>query len=73
MVELTFEISKHDDPNKGYTLLIGEENGAQSYVVWDLEQLSDNESRLTITVVSFHTRKTSQNTCIPATYFVGKT
>ena len=40
-------------PNKGYTLLIGEENGAQSYVVWDLEELSESESSLTITVYPF--------------------
>lgn len=40
-------------PNKGYTLLIGEENGAQSYVIWEIEQLSDNQSRLTITVYPF--------------------
>lgn len=40
-------------PNEGYTLLIGEENGPQSYVVWEIEKISDDESRLTITVYPF--------------------
>ena len=40
-------------PNEGYTLLIGEENGSQSYVVWNLERISDSESSLTITVYPF--------------------
>ena len=34
-------------------LTIGEENGPQSYVVWDLEELSESESSLTITVYPF--------------------
>ena len=34
----------------GYTLVIGEEGGAQSYVEWEIEPLSEDGSRLTITV-----------------------
>lgn len=34
----------------GYTLLIGEANGPQSYVVWNVDSLGASQSRLTITV-----------------------
>ena len=37
----------------GFTLLIGEEGGPQSYVVWELTALSDQASRLTITVYPY--------------------
>jgi len=36
----------------GYTLLIGEENGPQSFVKWVIEELG-NKSKLTITVYPF--------------------
>lgn len=38
------------NPGEGYTLLIGEEGGPQSYVVWTIEATSEEGSRLTITV-----------------------
>ena len=38
------------NPGEGYTLLIGEEDGAQSYVVWTIEATEKGGSRLTITV-----------------------
>ena len=38
------------NPGQGYTLLIGEEGGAQSYVVWTIEAISEGRSQLTITV-----------------------
>ena len=38
------------NPGEGYTLLIGEEGGPQSYVVWTIEATSAGGSRLTITV-----------------------
>ena len=41
------------DEGIGYTLLIGEENGKQSYVTWKIEALNDNSSKLTITVYTF--------------------
>jgi len=34
----------------GYDLLIGENGGPQSYVVWNLEQGSESKCKLTITV-----------------------
>ena len=37
-------------PGEGYTLLIGEEDGAQSYVVWTIEATQKGGSQLTITV-----------------------
>ena len=37
----------------GYSLLIGEEDGPQSYVVWHIDSLSTSQSRLTITVYPF--------------------
>ena len=37
-------------PGEGYTLLIGEEGGPQSYVVWTIEAISKGRSQLTITV-----------------------
>ena len=37
----------------GYTLVIGEEGGPQSYVEWDIEPLEDERSRLTITVYPY--------------------
>ena len=37
------------NPGKGYTLLIGEEDGPQSYVVWTI-QATETGSSLTITV-----------------------
>ena len=38
------------DEGKGYTLRIGEENGLQSFVQWEISAISENESQLTITV-----------------------
>ena len=40
------------EEGKGYTLLIGKENGPQSFVEWVIESLGDN-SKLTITVYPF--------------------
>ena len=37
----------------GYTLLIGEEKGSQSYVEWEITPLEDGRSRLTITVYPY--------------------
>ena len=37
----------------GYTLLIGEEGGSQSYVEWEITPLEDGRSRLTITVYPY--------------------
>ena len=33
----------------GYTLRIGEENGLQSFVQWEIDAISENKSQLTIT------------------------
>ena len=38
---------------EGYDLIIGEENGLQSYVVWQIKELNDNQSSLTITVYPY--------------------
>jgi len=38
------------DEGEGYTLRIGEENGLQSFVQWEIDAVSENKSRLTITV-----------------------
>jgi len=38
------------DEGKGYTLYIGEENGLQSFVQWEIDAISENKSQLTITV-----------------------
>ena len=38
------------DEGKGYTLRIGEENGLQSFVEWSIASISEQQSRLTITV-----------------------
>ena len=38
------------DVGEGYTLRIGEENGLQSFVKWEIDSISENESQLTITV-----------------------
>ena len=38
------------DEGKGYTLRIGEENGLQSFVQWEIDAISENKSQLTITV-----------------------
>ena len=35
---------------EGYTLRIGEENGLQSFVEWEIDSISENKSQLTITV-----------------------
>ena len=40
------------EEGKGYTLLIGKENGAQSFVRWEIEE-QDDGSKLTITVYPF--------------------
>ena len=40
------------EEGKGYTLLIGEENGSQSFVRWEIEE-QDGGSKLTITVYPF--------------------
>ena len=46
----TFGNSRPGGPGEGYTLLIGEEGGAQSYVVWTIEATQKGGSQLTITV-----------------------
>ena len=38
------------DEGEGYTLRIGEENGLQSFVQWEINAISENKSQLTITV-----------------------
>ena len=38
---------------EGYDLIIGEENGLQSYVVWQITELNDNQSSLSITVYPY--------------------
>ena len=38
------------DEGEGYTLRIGEENGLQSFVKWEIDSISSSESQLTITV-----------------------
>ena len=38
------------EEGKGYTLRIGEENGLQSFVQWEIDAISGNKSQLTITV-----------------------
>ena len=38
------------DKGKGYTLRIGEEDGLQSFVEWEIDSISENKSQLTITV-----------------------
>ena len=38
---------------EGYDLVIGEENGLQSYVVWQITELNDNQSSLSITVYPY--------------------
>ena len=38
------------DEGEGYTLRIGKENGLQSLVQWKIDTVSENKSRLTITV-----------------------
>ena len=38
------------DEGSGYTLLIGEKNGPQSYVIWKIDSIYPKKSRLTITV-----------------------
>ena len=37
----------------GYTLVIGEEGGPQSYVEWEIDSLGQDRSRLTITVYPY--------------------
>ena len=39
--------------NEGFSLLIGSEGGAQSYVEWNIEAHGDEHSRLTITVFPY--------------------
>ena len=38
---------------EGYDLIIGEEHGPQSYVVWQITELNDNQSTLSITVYPY--------------------
>ena len=38
------------DEGAGYTLRIGEENGLQSFVQWEIDAISENKSQLKITV-----------------------
>ena len=38
---------------KGYTLDIGEEGGRQSFVIWSIEEISENKSKLSITVYPY--------------------
>ena len=48
------------EQGKGYTLLIGEENGSQSFVKWEIEE-QVNGSKLTITVYPFILAKLPKN------------
>ena len=41
------------DEGAGYELLIGEEGGPQSYVVWKIRSLDGSKSKLTITVYPY--------------------
>ena len=41
------------DEGLGYTLLIGEEDGPKSYVVWEIDSLDGGKSKLTITVYPY--------------------
>ncbi|MAV94988.1 MAG: hypothetical protein CMA31_04795 [Euryarchaeota archaeon] len=41
------------DEGLGYTLLIGEEDGPKSYVVWEIDSLEGRKSKLTITVYPY--------------------
>jgi hypothetical protein len=41
------------DEGGGYTLRIGEENGLQSFVQWEIDAVSENKSQLTITVYPY--------------------
>ena len=53
------------------TLLIGEENGCQSYVIWNIDKIAENKSKLTITVYPFILSKFSQpSSYVPYYLFV---
>ena len=57
--------------NKGYTLLIGEENGAKSYVIWNIDKIAEKKTKLTITVYPFILSKLSQpSSYVPYYLFV---
>ena len=59
------------DENKGYELLIGEENGPQSYVIWRIDRIMKNKSKLTIIVYPFILAKLSKlSSYIPYYFFV---
>jgi len=59
------------EENKGYTLLIGEESGPQSYVIWEIDKIAENKSNLTITVHPFILAKLSQlSSYVPYYLFV---
>ncbi len=39
--------------DNGYDLIIGTEEGPQSYVIWEISEINDNKSNLTITVYPY--------------------
>ena len=41
------------DEGNGYTLNIGEEGGKQSFVIWSIVEISENKSKLSITVYPY--------------------
>ena len=41
------------DEGKGYSLRIGEENGLQSFVQWEIDAISEDKSQLRITVYPY--------------------
>lgn len=41
------------NPGKGYDLLIGESDGPQSYVIWEITQISERKCNLKITVYPY--------------------
>ena len=41
------------EEGRGYTLIIGEDDGPQSYVVWEIEEINKNKSKLKITIYPY--------------------
>ena len=58
-------------PMGGYDLLIGESDGPQSYVIWNLESMMQTKCQLTITVYPFMMEKWSRiASYIPFSFWV---
>ena len=68
--ETTSGIFKLGKKAKVTPLLIGKENGAQSFVRWEIEE-HDGGSKLTITVYPFILANLPKDTSIHSAYFVG--